>query len=258
MATQELRELIRIGLVPARHAAGGLHVFAYFKTWAGTRRATRSAFVTASPTAWIRLLQSPRMPTPAHLALTPEIGAFRRQFDQLADDADALVAPLSDEQFSWQPPAPTEGIPSWSIAQCIDHLNVTARLYLPQLDEGIANAIRQGQYAEGPFTYWWLARMFVRMLEPPPRFRMKAPPSFQPPPSRTRREIMAAFRAYQVQYVDRLRQANGLDLARARVRSPAASWISMPLGTGFAGMTAHERRHLWQARKVIDAPGFPK
>jgi hypothetical protein len=99
--------------------------------------------------------------------------------------------------------------------------------------------------------------MFVRMLEPPPRLRMKAPVPFQPPAARARREIMAAFRAYQVQYVDRLRQANGLDLARARVRSAAASWIYMPLGAGFAVMTAHERRHLWQARSVTETRGFP-
>ena len=193
------------------------------------------------------------MPTPAHLALTPAIDEFRRQFDRLADDADALVAPLSDAQFAWQP-----GPNAWSIAQCIDHLNVTARLYLPMLDEGIANAIRQGLHGEGPFTYWWLARVFVRMMEPPPRLRVNTPVAFQPPPARTRREIMAAFRAYQVQYVDRLRQANGLDLARARVRSPVTSWIYLPLGSGFAAMAAHERRHLWQARKVMEAPGFPR
>jgi len=135
---------------------------------------------------------------------------------------------------------------------------VTARLYLPQLDEGIADAIRQGLYGEGPFTYWWLARMFVRMLEPPPRLRVKTPEAFEPPSDRTRREIMSAFRAYQVQYVDRLRQANGLDLARAKVRSPVVSWMHMPLGTGFAAMIAHERRHLWQARQVMRAPGFPR
>ena len=193
------------------------------------------------------------MPAPAHLALTAEIEDFRRQFERLADEADALVAPLSDEQFAWQPsPA------AWSVAQCVDHLNVTARLYLPQLDEGIANAIRQGLYGEGPFKYSWLGRLIVQMLEPPPRMRVKSPVAFHPPPARTRREIMAAFRAYQVQYVDRLRQANGLDLARARVRSPAASWVHMPLGTGFAAMTAHERRHLWLAKRVTEAPAFPK
>jgi len=130
----------------------------------------------------------------------------------------------------------------------------------PAESENLAhqNAIRQGMYAEGPFKYWWIARMFVRSLEPPPRFRAKSPNGFHPPAGRTRREIMAAFRAYQVQYIDRLRQANGLDLARARARSPVATWLQMPLGTGFAAMTAHERRHLWQARQVMQAPGFPR
>src|SRR5262249_10000935 len=139
------------------------------------------------------------------LALTPEIDAFRQQFEQLANDADAFVAPLSDAQFQWQPPsAKASGPPFWSIAQCLDHLNMTARPYLPALAEGIAAAIRQGLYGEGPFAYWWLARLLVRSMEPPPRPRMKAPQTFLPPPSRTRREIMAAFRAYQVQFVDRL------------------------------------------------------
>jgi hypothetical protein len=193
------------------------------------------------------------VPPPAHLALAPELDEFRRQFEQLANDADALVAPLSDAQFTWNP-RPN----AWSVADCIDHLNVTARMYLPVLDEGIANAIRQGQYGEGPYAYWWLARMFVRILEPPPRFRTKTPAAFRPPSGRTRHEIMAAFRAYQVQYVDRLRQANGLDIARARARSPVVSWMVFPLGCGFAAMAAHERRHLWQARQVTEAPGFPQ
>jgi hypothetical protein len=193
------------------------------------------------------------VPTPAHLALAPELDEFRRQFEQLANEADALVAPLNDAQFTWHP-RPN----AWSIADCIDHLNVTARMYLPVLDEGIANAIRQGQYGEGPYAYWWLARMFVRMLEPPPRLRTKTPAAFRPPSGRTRHEIMAAFRAYQVQYVDRLRQANGLDLARARARSPVVSWMVFPLGCGFAAMAAHERRHLWQAGQVMLAPGFPQ
>jgi len=184
------------------------------------------------------------MPTPGHLALTREIDELRRHFERLADDADALVAGLTDDQFAWKPASAPSALrrgraaEGWSIAQC--------------------NAIRQGLYGAGPFVYWWFARMFVRMLEPPPRLRVKTPALFQPPAERPRREIMAAFRAYQVQYIDRLRQANGLDLSRARVRSPAASWIFLPLGSGFAAMIAHERRHLWQAKQVMQAPGFPR
>jgi hypothetical protein len=187
------------------------------------------------------------------LTLAPEIDEFRRQFEQISADADALVAPLSDEQFVWQP-APG----AWSVGQCIDHLNVTARLYLPSLDEGIAAAIRRGLYSAGPYSYNWVGRFLVYLVEPTTRVRARAPKPFQPAAGRPRHDVMAAFRAYQVQYVDRLRQANGLDLARARVASPVAGWIRMPLGSGFAMMSAHERRHLAQARRVLSAEGFPR
>jgi len=183
--------------------------------------------------------------------LAPEVDNYRQQFERLAAEADALVAPLSEDQFTWRP-APG----SWSVAECIDHLNVTARLYLPQLDESIAEATRRGLYGEGPFAHDLVGRLFVRTMEPPARLRVKAPTSFQPV-QRSRSEIMAAFRAYQVQFVDRLRQASGLDLRRAKVHSPANSWIKMSLNSGFALMAAHERRHLWQAQRVIAAAGFP-
>ena len=187
------------------------------------------------------------------LALTPEIDNFRNQFEQLSQEADRLVTPLNEKQFHWRP-APE----AWGVADCLEHLNVVARLYLPSLDEGIADAIRRGQYAEGPFVYNWFSRLFVKSMEPPARLKMKAPKPFVPGAARTRHEIMAAFRAYQVQFIDRLRQANGLDLARARVTSPASRWIRLPLGAAFALTTAHERRHLWQARNVTALVGFPK
>ena len=186
------------------------------------------------------------MPATGPLTLAPEVDDFRKQFEQISADADLLVAPLSDAEFSRQP-APN----SWSVAECIDHLNSTAREYLAMLDEGIADAIRRGLYATGPYSYNWIGRLFVWFVQPETRIRAKAPKAFQPPMGRPRHDVMAAFRAYQVQYIDRLRQANGLDLARARVASPVARWVRIPLGSGFAMMLAHERRHLEQARRVI-------
>jgi hypothetical protein len=186
------------------------------------------------------------------LALSPEIDDFRKQFERLSADADALVTPLRDDQFNWHP-APA----AWSIAQCLDHLNVTARMYLPMLDEGIADAIRRGLYAQGPFRYNLFNRMLAGSMEPPYRIKTKSPKAFRPPPDRPRHEVMAAFRAYQVQYIDRLRQANGLDLGRAKATSPVVAWLRMPLGTAFAFTTAHERRHLWQARRLTESAEFP-
>ena len=189
--------------------------------------------------------------------MAPELEEFKAQFEALSADAGALVAPLSDEQFTW---TPSPGV--WSIGQCIEHLNVTARSYLPALDEGIASAIRTGVYGTGPFTYNVLGRLMVRSMEPPPFWRFKAPDVFTPPATpqalRTRAEIMAGFRGYQVQYIDRLRQANGVDLAKAKVVSPANRLLHISLGSGFALQIAHERRHLWQARQLMARADFPQ
>jgi hypothetical protein len=190
---------------------------------------------------------------PGHLTLSSELDAFRLQFEELANDADAMTSALTDDQFNWRPPSG-----GWTVAQCIDHLNVTAREYLPRLDEGIADAIRGGLYGEGPFHYTVLGRLFVWSQQPTTKLKYKATKVFEPSPSRQKQETLAAFRAYQVQLVDRLRQANGLDLARARVSSPVVAVLRMPLGSGFALVVAHERRHLQQARTVLAHPAFPR
>ena len=173
------------------------------------------------------------------LALTPEIDAFRTQFEQLSADADALVAPLSDEQFTWQPQPD-----AWSVAQCIDHLNATARLYLPMLDEGIADAIRRGLYSPGPFSYNWIGRLLAWVVEPPrgsaPRRRRRS----------SRRRAGRATRSWRRSARTRCSTSIGCgrptaSTSRGRASaSPVASWIRMPLGSGFAMMIAHERRHL--------------
>ena len=189
--------------------------------------------------------------------MAPELEAFREEFDAISADADALLAALSDTQFYWSPDPGT-----WSVAQCLEHLNVTARSYLTMLDDSIASAKRWGVYGTGPFRYRWFGRYFVKSMEPPVRRRFKAPVIFQPAPQsapqRKRTEIEAGFRGYQVQFVDRLapgqRSGSGQG-ARAVTRQPLDP---SRLGAGFALMTAHERRHLWQARRLAERPDFPR
>src|SRR3954469_1798641 len=133
---------------------------------------------------------------PTHLSMAREVERFRQEVEQISQDADTLIDPLTDEQFVWQP-----NETAWSVALCIEHLNTTARLYLPQLDEAIAIAIRRGMYGEGPYSYNIFGRFLTAVMEPPVRFKVASPPAFHPPPARPRSEVMAAFRADQVQFV---------------------------------------------------------
>src|SRR4029434_5344758 len=48
------------------------------------------------------------------------------------------VLPLSVEQLRWRP-----GPQRWSIAECLDHLNITLGFYLPKIDKSIQVDLRQ-------------------------------------------------------------------------------------------------------------------
>ncbi len=185
--------------------------------------------------------------------LVGELEHLRDEFQQAAVDAAALAAPLTDPQFAWKPAADV-----WSIGECLSHLNATARLCLPKLDAGISEGIRAGRYGEGPFRYGWMDRLILRTSEPPSRWHLTSPADFLPTPGESRDDVLTAFDDFQSQFVDRLRRADGLDLARVRVTSPVARWRRFSLGAAFAVLAAHQRRHLWQARRVAALPHFPR
>src|SRR5690349_1002443 len=64
----------------------------------------------------------------------------------------------------------------WSIAECIEHLTATTRLYLPILDAALQNA----PAGSGPFEMDWRGRLLKWILEPPYRSRVKTLPSLEP------------------------------------------------------------------------------
>jgi hypothetical protein len=52
-------------------------------------------------------------------------------------------------------------------------------------------------------------------------------------------------------------EADGLDLWKNRLVSPAARLIRLSLGETFALLLAHLRRHVWQVRQISPAPSPP-
>ncbi|MGH7531540.1 MAG: DinB family protein, partial [Gemmatimonadales bacterium] len=63
-------------------------------------------------------------------------------------------------------------------------------------------------------------------------------------------QVLPEFQAIRDALAERIRQADGLDLRRLKVISPASRLFRMPLGAYFQFVTAHDRRHLWQAQQV--------
>lgn len=176
------------------------------------------------------------------------------QIVSIRQDAPSLWGGLSDGQFNWKPSAD-----KWSIAECLAHLNETARKTVPVLDEMIERARRKGLLSNGPFVLGLLERMFIKSLEPPPRMRAKAPKRLLPASSSNLSvvEVSREFLQWQDAIDSRLDQADGVDLVRVKGPSPAFPLIKWSLGAMLSITMAHERRHIWQAREVRKHPQFP-
>ncbi len=190
---------------------------------------------------------------PEERAPVAELEKRANETEKIKEQAKALTGNLSDAQFHWRPEAQL-----WSIGECLAHLNKTNKLYLPILEGAIETGRARGLTGHEPFRHGFLGNFFVRSMEPPPKRKFKAPQSFLPASDQSREQVIIEFADMQERILSCVHAADGLHLGKVKIASPVSKLLRMSLGQGFALLTAHERRHLWQAQQVKSNPNFPR
>lgn len=173
---------------------------------------------------------------------------FDAQLDAATLDARSIVDGLDETQGRWRP-APDR----WSVAECLAHLAVTARVYLPVLDDAVRRGRAAGHTTADPFRPGFVSRWLVATMEPPPRRAMRSQRSILPQSDVSLSQAVGDFMETQDALRAQVASAAGLDLGGVRLRSPLMPLLRLSLGTCFGFLAAHERRHLWQARRVREA-----
>lgn len=187
--------------------------------------------------------------TPRSRKLEEWIAAYEsagRRMHELTDG-------LSGEQINWKP-APDR----WSVAQCLDHLEVTMRIYLDPLEPVVERAWGEDRAGGEPYGRGtFMGRLLVRALRKPGK-RYPAPPSFRP--SRSELDPDAVRRGFD-EAIGGLRAAagrcRGLDLGGIRMPWPVFRPVKMSLAQAFELQALHLHRHLDQAERVTREPRFP-
>jgi hypothetical protein len=179
-----------------------------------------------------------------------QLEGYRSGFANLKEEATTLVTDVDAKTLRAQP-APE----MWSAAQCIDHLNTAGWLLLQSMERMIQQGQAEGPYGEPPFEYGFVSRWFVRVLKPSSDWTFDAPSLFEPDAPNTLYpgEITDEFLALQDQFSECVVDADGLDLRRLRLSSPAIPLLRISLGAWFEATLAHERRHLDQARRILNS-----
>jgi hypothetical protein len=179
------------------------------------------------------------------MSVPPDLQILQDQLDDAERDARQLTAGLGEELGNWRPSQS-----SWSVAECLDHLAASNRVYLTSMRHPATRAREQGRLRRRPAKPGLIGGFFVRLIEPPVRMRVKAPRSIQPRSAPSLDDAFADFCAEQNEVRAFLRTYGDLDLAGLQYPNPFIPGIRQSLATGLHVITAHERRHLWQAWRV--------
>jgi hypothetical protein len=191
------------------------------------------------------------------MALSEDIAMLIVEMEANVSHLESLTHGLSDVQFNWRPEAGR-----WSIAECVTHLNIVNGGDLVTLESAINRGRARNRTGEGPFSYGFLSKKFVAMMEPNTS-KMKAPKLYVPPSHAGKDETVKEYRRIATELRGLAKSADGLHLGRVKTSMPALpaalrAFVKMPLGARFHALTAHDRRHLSQAERVRDSPDFPK
>ena len=183
--------------------------------------------------------------------------AYADAFRTANDRAALLCGALTDARSNWKP-APD----AWSVAECLEHLNVLAREYLPVLDQAVAEAPPKPE-RPAPLRLGLVGSLFVRAVRPGSR-AMPTAPAMKPPrasPTASSLDcsrVIADMDAYTDQFLDVVARAADVDAGRVRVASPFLPLVKMPLAAYLDGLGQHALRHVAQAERVVQQPAFAR
>jgi uncharacterized damage-inducible protein DinB len=185
---------------------------------------------------------------------TNRVDEIVERLNEVTRDARAAFGGLSHEQLNWR-----ETPERWSVAQCLDHLITMNRLYFPLLGEIRAGAARPTAWERlSPFSGFF-GKLLIRSLSPDNPRKTKTSPKAEPSSSDIDVGIIDRFARHQVELIEHIRGIpSSVDRGRRIVTSPLAAFVTYSLDDCLTILVVHEQRHVQQAKRVMEAGGFPR
>ena len=148
---------------------------------------------------------------------------------------------------------------AWSAAQCLEHLNVYGRYYLPAIEKAMAAGKRRGHRPAPVFRSGLLGGYFTKLMQPQAdgklKSKMQAPKNAIPQETPDPIAMLAEFINQQEAMLRLLEAAKSANLKQAKVPISIAPWLRLRLGDTFLFYTAHHQRHVLQIQRALAGAG---
>ena len=157
-----------------------------------------------------------------------------------------LLKLKKDPELNWK-----ENINSWSILECLKHLNLYGDFYIPEIDKTMVNSKHK---CEIEFASGFLGNYFAESMLPKQKLnKMKTFKDKNPLNSKLDRKVIDEFIAQQMKIIDLLNEAKNVSLNQNKVNITLTKWIKLKLGDIFRIVINHNFRHIKQIENNIKA-----
>lgn len=174
------------------------------------------------------------------------------QMSAVAEDAKASFGHLSVEQLNWKP-----SDTGWSVAQCLDHIMKSNHEFDGEFGK-LASGTRKNSFWESysPFT-GWAGGFLVKTLATDSK-KVKAPTQRIVPPSDLPGDIVDKFAADVEVINQKVAACDKVDLQKTVLTSPFLAVMTYKADDALSVLVEHTKRHIRQAKRVMENTSFPR
>ncbi|WP_306666591.1 DinB family protein [Chryseobacterium sp. OSA05B] len=138
---------------------------------------------------------------------------------------------------------------SWSVLECLEHLNRYGDFYIPEINQRISSS----KTSSAPvFKPGFLGNYFAKSMQPKDKLnKMKTLKSMDPIHSQLDKRVVEKFIRQQNQFLDLLEKAASVDLNTIKTSVSISKLIKIKLGDTFRFVIYHNERHIRQVESVL-------
>lgn len=138
---------------------------------------------------------------------------------------------------------------SWSILECLEHLNRYGKFYIPEISKRIKNSDTKSTEI---FNSGILGNYFAKSMLPKEKLNtMKTFKSMNPIHSTLDKSVLNEFITQQQQMIHLLNEAENIDLNKVKTSISITNLIQFKLGDTFRFVIYHNLRHIEQAKRNL-------
>ncbi len=139
---------------------------------------------------------------------------------------------------------------SWSILECLAHLNLYGDFYVPEITQRINNS----KHADDPtFKSGVLGNYFSNSMKPKDKLNsMKTFKSMDPINSDLDKSCIENFLVQQDELLKLLEKCHSVNLIKTKTSISISKWIKLRLGDTLKVVIYHNWRHIEQAKRLMN------